>query len=76
MTDVGLKEVANLKGLQTLEIWKIEVTDLGLKELANLNGLQTLEFISCKRITDAGLKNPDQHQRALVKAGICRTARG
>ena len=33
MTDAGLKELAGLKSLQTLNLFHTQVTDAGLKEL-------------------------------------------
>src|SRR5665213_3331243 len=51
----GLKNLADLKGLQTLNLWDTKVTDAGLKELAGLKGLQTLNLADTK-VTDAGLK--------------------
>ena len=55
VTDVGLKELAGLKGLQTVLLDDTGVTDAGLKELAGLKGLQTLG-LNVTQITDAGLK--------------------
>ena len=40
MTDAGLKELAGLKSLQTLNLTNTQVTDAGLKELAELKSLQ------------------------------------
>jgi len=33
VTDAGLKELKELKGLQTLYLWDTRITDAGLKEL-------------------------------------------
>ena len=44
MTDAGLKDLAALKGLKTLNLALNAVTDAGLKELAALKGLQTLDL--------------------------------
>ena len=55
MTDAGLKELAGLKSLQTLDLGDTQVTDAGLKELAGLKSLQTLD-LSDTKVTDAGLK--------------------
>ena len=55
VTDAVLKELAGLKGLQTLDLSGTWVTDAGLKDLAGLKGLQTLHLGST-RVTDAGLK--------------------
>lgn len=55
ITDAGLKELAPLTQLRTLELLACRVTGAGLKELAPL---EHLESLSLKRttITDAGLK--------------------
>ena len=55
MTDAGLKELAGLKSLQTLNLYGTQVTDAGLKELAGLKSLQTLD-LPVTQVTDAGLK--------------------
>ena len=44
MTDAGLKELAGLQELQTLDLGGTQVTDAGLKELAGLKSLQTLDL--------------------------------
>ena len=44
MTDAGLKELAGLKSLQSLNLQHTKVTDAGLKELAGLKSLQTLDL--------------------------------
>ena len=55
VTDIGLKEVAALKSLQSLELGATQVTDAGLKELAGLKGLQSLS-LGATKVTDVGLK--------------------
>jgi hypothetical protein len=55
VTDAGLKELAGLKSLQTLNLVGTQVTDAGLKELAGLKSLQTLN-LNDTQVTDAGLK--------------------
>jgi internalin A len=55
VTDAGLKEVAGLKSLKTLNLAGTQVTDVGLKELAGLQRLATLN-LSHTQVTDAGLK--------------------
>ena len=55
VTDAGLKELAGLKSLQSLNLWDTLVTDAGLKELGGLTSLQSLDLKST-RVTDAGLK--------------------
>jgi hypothetical protein len=52
---VGLKEVAEHKGLQALNLYGVKVTDAGLKVLAGLKALQTLD-LGYTRVTDVGLK--------------------
>ena len=47
--------MAELKGLQSLDLSNTFVTDAGLKELARLMRLQTLN-LSGTDVTDAGLK--------------------
>ena len=42
MTDAGLKELAALKNLTTLNLSETRVTGAGLKELAALKNLTTL----------------------------------
>jgi len=57
VTDAGLKELAALKQLQSLNLIRCEkVTDAGLKELAALKQLQSLDLRGCDKVTDAGLK--------------------
>src|SRR5207245_2591285 len=55
VTDAGLKELAGLKSLQSLDLMFTMVTDAGLKELAGLKSLQTLKLNS-RQVTDTGLK--------------------
>jgi internalin A len=54
-TDAGLKRLAPLKRLQTLNLAGTQVTDAGLKELASLSMLQEL-WLGDTAVTDAGLK--------------------
>src|SRR5262249_56995098 len=55
IADAGLKELKELKSLQTLNLFQTKVTDAGLKELKELKSLQTLN-LSQTNVTDAGLK--------------------
>jgi hypothetical protein len=55
VTDAGLKELARLKSLKELSLFKTHVTDAGLKELAGLMSLQFLDLRKTK-VTDAGLR--------------------
>jgi hypothetical protein len=54
VTDVGVKKLAGLKSLQSLQVF-VDMTDGGLKELA---GHPNLRYLTTggKKITDAGLK--------------------
>ena len=44
VTDAGLKELADSRALQELDLHGTKVTDAGLKELAGLKTLQTLDL--------------------------------
>jgi Leucine-rich repeat (LRR) protein len=55
LTDAGLKELAGLKNLTSLNLAGLNVTGAGLKELADLKILTTLD-LSGTQVTDAGLK--------------------
>ena len=70
ITDAGLKDLKELKGLQTLFLCETKITDAGLKdlkELKELKGLRKLDLGGTK-ITNAGLKDLKQ---ALPKTYIC-----
>jgi len=54
VTDAGLKELAELKCLQILDLQLAKVTDVGLKELARVKSLNKL-YLSYTRVTDSGL---------------------
>ncbi|HEV3080227.1 MAG TPA: hypothetical protein VGY66_10625 [Gemmataceae bacterium] len=71
MTDAGLKELAGLKNLQTLELAGTAVTDTGLKELAGLKSLQRLN-LTYTRVTDKGLKELAGHMPSRRSASNCR----
>ncbi len=68
MTDAGLKELAPLKNLTTLNLGGTKVTDDGLKELAALKNLSELYLLGTK-VTDDGVK---ELQKALPKCKIDR----
>src|SRR5262249_8680903 len=53
-TDTDMKELKELKSLQTLDLVGTAVTDAGLKELKELISLQWLNLGGTK-VTDAGL---------------------
>src|SRR5262249_22360996 len=55
ITDAGLKELKELKSLETLNLLNTMVTDAGLKELKELKSLQTLGLRDTK-VTDMGVK--------------------
>jgi len=54
-TDAGLKEIAKLTTLTTLNLRDTQVTDAGLKEFAPLKNLANL-YLFGTQVTDAGLK--------------------
>lgn len=56
VTDAGIKELARLRSLQSLDLSGTRVTDAGLKELAVLPKLQVLN-LSRTAVSDAGLKH-------------------
>jgi MYXO-CTERM domain-containing protein len=62
VTDVELKDLAELKNVQLLDLSHTPVTDAGLKDLAGLENLQSLD-LSSTNITDAGL----MHLKRLKK---------
>ena len=71
VTDAGLKEVANLKQLTSLDLTSTPVTDAGLKELTGLTRLATLELADTPgtlavkeldRVKAAHLARPEQHK--------------
>ena len=66
VTDAGLKELASLKNLTTLDLSATKVTDAGLKELTALKNLAAL-ILSDTQVTDAGVK---ELQKALPKCTI------
>ena len=51
VTDAGLKDLKELKGLLHLDLGGTQITDAGLKELKELKGLQTFD-LSYTQITD------------------------
>jgi uncharacterized protein (TIGR03067 family) len=55
VTDAGLKELAGLKNLQSLNLDFTPVSDAGLRDLAGLQSLQHLSVMGTK-VSDAGLK--------------------
>ena len=58
VTDVELKDLAELTQLQSLDLGGTEVSDVGLRELAELKQLQTLNLRGTKVTSDdAGLKD-------------------
>jgi hypothetical protein len=56
VTDAGLKDLKELKGLRKLYLSGTKITDAGLKDLKELKGLEMLDLTRTK-ITDAGLKD-------------------
>src|SRR5436189_124633 len=55
VTDVDLKELAEVKQVTAVNLGGTKVTDVGLKELKDLKQLTTLNLGGTK-VTDAGLK--------------------
>jgi internalin A len=55
VTDADMKDLADLKQLQTLDLRNTSVTDTGLKDLAALTQLRELYLIGTN-VTNAGLK--------------------
>jgi internalin A len=53
LTDAGLKEVAKIKALRTVELSHTNITDAGLKELAALTNLHALS-VTATRVSDTG----------------------
>ena len=53
VTDAGLKDLAGLKQLQTLDLFGTQVTDAGLKHLAGLKRLRTL-VLGSTQVTGKG----------------------
>ncbi len=84
MTNAGLKDLAGLKSLQSLELRLTEpyaepnLTQAGLKELAGLQSLQSLYLCQSMHLSDAGLKEmPGRQQlRTLNVAGTQVTGIG
>jgi hypothetical protein len=56
MTEVGVKELARLPNLQSLNLNLTSLNDAGLRELAAAKKLQKLELLNTP-VTDAGLKH-------------------
>jgi hypothetical protein len=68
LTDAGLKELAGLENLTSLDLRHTKVTDAGLKELAGLKNLILLVLEETK-VTGAGVK---ELQKALPNCRIQR----
>jgi internalin A len=62
VTDVGLKHLQGLTGLQSLQLQNTQITDAGLRSLAELTNLGTLDLRNTA-VTDAGL----EHLKGLSK---------
>ena len=67
LKDSGLKGLAGLKELHTLNLDYCGIGDDGLRELAALEGLQQLSVGSCYQVTEAGIRHlsGSKHLRAL-----------
>ena len=55
VTDAGLKDLKELKRLQSLSLRLTLITDAGLKELKELKSLQRLD-LTFTQVTEAGVK--------------------
>jgi hypothetical protein len=55
ITDVGIKELANLNDLRSLNLSGTAVTDVGLRSIATMTELTSLGLDHCFSITDDGL---------------------
>jgi hypothetical protein len=66
VTDTGVKELAALKNLNSLDLGFTKVTDAGVKELAALKNLTSLNLYSTQ-VSGAGMK---ELQKALPKCKI------
>ena len=55
MTDEGIRGLAELKSVQTLDLTGSKVTDAGLVALKNLREVRTL-YLANTQVTDLGLK--------------------
>jgi hypothetical protein len=62
VTDAALKDLADLKQLEILDLRNASVSDAGLKELGELTQLRELYLIG-DAITDAGLKQIAAHKK-------------
>ena len=72
ITDVGIKEVAKLKKLTSLDLaFCLKITDVSLKEVAKLKKLKAL-FLDETQVTKAGLA---QLQKALPNCKIISNAK-
>ena len=67
MTDAGLKELADLKNLTTLNLAGTQVTDAGLKELTGLKNLSELDLSGVAKVTRDGVA---ELRKALPKCEI------
>jgi Leucine-rich repeat (LRR) protein len=54
-SDAGMKSVAAIKGLRSLDISDSAITDIGLKEMSALSGLQALS-LGDAQISDTGME--------------------
>jgi hypothetical protein len=68
VTDAGVKDLAALKRLRTLELGATQVTDKGLKTLANFKTLESV-YLRDTVVTDAGV---EELQKALPRCYISK----
>ncbi len=76
VTDAGVKELAALQQLQSLNLQETEVTDAGLKELTALKQMQTLNLSFCSGVTDAGAEGTRRRSEQTAEAGSAIRCKG
>jgi hypothetical protein len=66
LDDAGAADVAQITGLQSLNIGATKLTDAGLEKLAALKSLRVLEVTSGNRYTFAGVRKLQKAIPGLV----------
>lgn len=64
LTDIALKHISELKALERLTLWGIDITDEGLKHLEKLKSLKWMDLQGCK-VTEEGLQQLKKKLPAL-----------
>ncbi|MEN6626953.1 MAG: thioredoxin-like domain-containing protein, partial [Candidatus Sumerlaeia bacterium] len=57
LNDAGMAVVCGLTNLKKAGIIALDVTDASLKNIARLTRLESLSLVSCKNVSDKGLRN-------------------